>query len=560
MAVRSVVLSGKRIITGVGALNSLSEYRYRRVAIVTGGSSMTRYGIIDRVKALFKGNGSEVFVISGIKKNPSFEEVFDGLKILNDFAPDCIVAVGGGSAIDCAKAMLLFYEFPYLNKANVLEFNSEGKIPKERKCGLICIPSTSGTGSEVTRGAVITDTEQKLKVPIMTDCLRPDVAILDPEVTLTMPSNIVAETGLDALTHAIESHTNKKLDDFDAALSMAAIAGIMKYLPASYHEGTLEAREKVHNYQAMAGISFANVGLGMVHGMAHSFGAAFNMGHGLTNAGYRKYYEPLLGSIYWADYCDPYRHPEGLEVVDGKMKCLEQFDEIFEKLICPDMVAAIIVEPVQGEGGYIVPDKGFLQGLREICDKHGIMLIFDEIQTGIGRTGELYAYQTFGVKPDILTSAKALGGGIPLSAVIAKKEIMDAWPSGAHGGTFGGNPLACAAGLKTLEIIERDNLLENCRAMGDYFLGKLSELQKKYPLIGDVRGVGLMDAIEIVTPDGKPDAATCSKIKERALEKNLLLLTCGSGHNVVRFIAPLNVTKTEIDMAVAVLDEVIAGL
>lgn len=284
MAVRSVVLSGKRIITGVGALNSLSEYRYRRVAIVTGGSSMTRYGIIDRVKALFKGNGSEVFVISGIKKNPSFEEVFDGLKILNDFAPDCIVAVGGGSAIDCAKAMLLFYEFPYLNKANVLEFNSEGKIPKERKCGLICIPSTSGTGSEVTRGAVITDTEQKLKVPIMTDCLRPDVAILDPEVTLTMPSNIVAETGLDALTHAIESYTNKKLDDFDAALSMAAIAGIMKYLPASYHEGTLEAREKVHNYQAMAGISFANVGLGMVHGMAHSFGAAFNMGHGLTNA------------------------------------------------------------------------------------------------------------------------------------------------------------------------------------------------------------------------------------------------------------------------------------
>lgn len=279
-----------------------------------------------------------------------------------------------------------------------------------------------------------------------------------------------------------------------------------------------------------------------------------------SNAGYRKYYEPLLGSIYWADYCDPYRHPEGLEVVDGKMKCLEQFDEIFEKLICPDMVAAIIVEPVQGEGGYIVPDKGFLQGLREICDKHGIMLIFDEIQTGIGRTGELYAYQTFGVKPDILTSAKALGGGIPLSAVIAKKEIMDAWPSGAHGGTFGGNPLACAAGLKTLEIIERDNLLENCRAMGDYFLGKLSELQKKYPLIGDVRGVGLMDAIEIVTPDGKPDAATCSKIKERALEKNLLLLTCGSGHNVVRFIAPLNVTKTEIDMAVAVLDEVIAGL
>ena len=182
-----------------------------------------------------------------------------------------------------------------------------------------------------------------------------------------------------------------------------------------------------------------------------------------SNSAYRKYYEPLIPGIYWADYCDAYHHPEGLESENGKLKCLAQFDEIFEKLIAPEMVAAIIVEPVQGEGGYIVPDKRFLEGLRQICDKHGILLIFDEIQTGIGRTGELYAYQTFGIKPDILTSAKALGGGIPLSAVIAKKEIMDAWPAGAHGGTFGGNPLACAAGLKTLEIIERDHLLDNCK-------------------------------------------------------------------------------------------------
>lgn len=135
------------------------------------------------------------------------------------------------------------------------------------------------------------------------------------------------------------------------------------------------------------------------------------------------------------------------------------------------MVAAITAWPVQGEGGYIVPERAFLQGLRQICDAHGICLIFDEIQTGIGRTGELYAYQTFGVKHDILTSARALGGGIPLSAIIAGKEIMDAWPAGAHGGIFGGNPLACAAGLKILEIIERDHLLEHCREMGAYFAG-----------------------------------------------------------------------------------------
>ena len=259
-----------------------------------------------------------------------------------------------------------------------------------------------------------------------------------------------------------------------------------------------------------------------------------------SNSGYRKYYEPLMPAVYWADYND-----------------LEQFDAIFEKLIAPECVAAIIVEPVQGEGGYVVPKPEFLKGLRKICDDHGIMLIFDEVQTGIGRTGELYAYQTFGVKPDILTSAKALGGGVPLSAIIAKKEIMDQWPAGAHGGTFGGNPLACAAGLKTLEIIERDHLLDNCKKQGAYFLDKLKELQAKYPArIKEVRGVGLMVAMELCDEAGKPDAKLTAAIKAGALEKDLLLLTCGSDHNVVRFIAPLIVGKEEIDKAMDIIADV----
>lgn len=259
-----------------------------------------------------------------------------------------------------------------------------------------------------------------------------------------------------------------------------------------------------------------------------------------SNSGYRKYYEPLMPAVYWADYNN-----------------LEQFDAIFEKLIAPECVAAIIVEPVQGEGGYVVPKPEFLKGLRKICDDHGIMLIFDEVQTGIGRTGELYAYQTFGVKPDILTSAKALGGGVPLSAIIAKKEIMDQWPAGAHGGTFGGNPLACAAGLKTLEIIERDHLLDNCKKQGAYFLDKLKELQAKYPArIKEVRDVGLMVAMELSDEAGKPDAKLTAAIKAGALEKDLLLLTCGSDHNVVRFIAPLIVGQEEIDKAM----DIIAGV
>lgn len=279
-----------------------------------------------------------------------------------------------------------------------------------------------------------------------------------------------------------------------------------------------------------------------------------------SSSAYRKYYEPLLPSVYWADYANCYRCPFGREKGKCAMECLSQFDTIFGKLIDPECVAAIIVEPVQGEGGYIVPEKAFLEGLRKICDKHGIMLIFDEVQTGIGRTGELYAYQTFGVKPDILTSAKALGGGIPLSAVIAKKEIMDKWPAGAHGGTFGGNPLACAAALETLRIIDEDGLLDNCKKMGSYFKTRLMELKDKYPnVIGDVRGVGLMIAIEIVDEDGKPDAKVTAEIKEKALDRDVLLLTCGSDHNVVRFIAPLIITEKEIDIVIDVIDDILGG-
>ena len=277
-----------------------------------------------------------------------------------------------------------------------------------------------------------------------------------------------------------------------------------------------------------------------------------------SSSAYRKNYEPLMPAVYWADYANCHHCPFGKEECSCNMECLKQFDGIFEKLIDPECVAAIMLEPVQGEGGYIVPKPEFLKGLRKICDDHGILLIFDEVQTGIGRTGELYAYQTFGVKPDILTSAKALGGGIPLSAIIAKKEIMDQWPAGAHGGTFGGNPLACTAGLKTLEIIHRDHLLENAKKQGAYLKEGLQELQKKYPKrIGDVRGVGLMVAMELVTEDQNPDAALTAEIKEKALQKNLLLLTCGSDHNVVRFIAPLIVGKAEMDQALHILKEVL---
>lgn len=280
-----------------------------------------------------------------------------------------------------------------------------------------------------------------------------------------------------------------------------------------------------------------------------------------SSSAYRKNYEGLLPSIYFAEY--PYLYRTPYEMKDGKCpkEYFEQFENIFHTLIDPSMVAAIMMEPVQGEGGYIVPDKEFVQYVREICDKYGILLIFDEVQSGMGRTGKLFAYEHFGVKPDILTSAKGIANGFPLSAVIGKKEIMEQWPAGAHGGTFGGNPVACAAANAVLDELTDGGMLDNAAKMGDYFKEKLFALQKKYPsVIGDVRGLGLMLAMEMVHPDKTPDADITTAIRTKALEKGLLLLGCGTNHNIVRFIAPTIVTEKEIDIAINIIDECLKEL
>ena len=282
--ITKITLSGKAIVTGAGSIEFLKQLHYKKAFIVTGGSSMIKSGVIQKISDYLASSGCVCVLHSGIHMNPSIEEVLAGVSRMREEKPDLVLAAGGGSAMDAAKAMLLFYEFRQLNFDNVIEEISSGHVPSERSTGLICIPSTSGTGSEVTRGCVITDTERKLKVPIMTDCLRPDIAILDPLLPSTMPRDIAAETGMDALTHALEAYMNSRLDIFDRALCNSAISGIIRYLPSSSLEGDAESREKIHYYQAMAGIAFANVGLGMVHGMAHSFGAVFDMPHGLTNA------------------------------------------------------------------------------------------------------------------------------------------------------------------------------------------------------------------------------------------------------------------------------------
>ncbi|WP_096437043.1 aspartate aminotransferase family protein [Alteribacter populi] len=271
-----------------------------------------------------------------------------------------------------------------------------------------------------------------------------------------------------------------------------------------------------------------------------------------SSAAYRKDYEGLMPSVYYADY--PYAYHSGLLEEEEVNRCLQQLEELFKFQIAPDSVATIILEPIQGEGGYIVPPKEFLVKLRDICDQHGILLTFDEIQTGFGRTGKMFAYEHFDVKPDILTLAKGIASGFPLSALIAPKEIMEKWPAGTHGGTYGGNPISCAASLASIEILETEGL-KNAGTMGRYFKERLLEIKEEHSGIGDVRGLGLMLAMELIKEDGSPDSERLGKLRTYAQEQGVILLGCGTEKNVIRFIPPTTVTKEEIDLALSVVKE-----
>jgi 4-aminobutyrate aminotransferase len=231
---------------------------------------------------------------------------------------------------------------------------------------------------------------------------------------------------------------------------------------------------------------------------------------------------------------------------------LRRVEHILHANTTPDDVAAILIEPVLGEGGYVMPPASFIRGLRAICDKYGILLIADEVQTGFGRTGKFFAMEHYGVTADIIVAAKGLASGLPLSAVMTRQEIMQKWHAGTHGGTYGGNALACAAAVATLDVIIEERLVENAAAMGAVLKGELSELQQNNPLIGDVRGAGLMIGVELVDEAGAPNAALAKRTIAACREMGLLVITCGTYDNVVRFIPPLVVNDDQIHTAVGI--------
>jgi 4-aminobutyrate aminotransferase len=257
---------------------------------------------------------------------------------------------------------------------------------------------------------------------------------------------------------------------------------------------------------------------------------------GVTHVPYPNVYRPLFA---------------GADQGNAVLEYIENV--LFATNVPASEVAAILVEPIQGEGGYLVPPDGFLRGLRDLCDRHGILLIFDEVQSGIGRTGKMFASQHWGVYPDIMTLAKGLGSGLPIGLVVARKRHMENWKRGAHGNTYGGNPLCCAAALTTLDLVEKQ-YAANAATVGEYFKERLLGLQQRFECIGDVRGKGLMLGAELITERTarKPDPALCQRVLTRAYHNGLILLSCGA--STVRFIPPLMISRDDVDEAMEMIE------
>jgi 4-aminobutyrate aminotransferase len=262
---------------------------------------------------------------------------------------------------------------------------------------------------------------------------------------------------------------------------------------------------------------------------------------------YRAGYQPLMAGVFVAPY--PYSYRYGWNDEQTTQWCLDELEFLFLSQTAPQETAAILIEPVLGEGGYVVPAAGFLFSLRQLCDKHGIMLIIDEIQSGFGRTGKWFAQEHFNVTPDIMTVAKGIASGLPLSGVFSRLELMNKWQTGTHGGTYGGNAIACAAGVATIKAMRDENMPENAGIRGQQLMNQLLRAQLDFPVIGDVRGLGLMIGVEFRSADRKPDKVTTKAVVQACLDRKLMLLTCGTYDNVIRLIPPLVVTEKQINEA-----------
>jgi len=271
---------------------------------------------------------------------------------------------------------------------------------------------------------------------------------------------------------------------------------------------------------------------------------------------YKAGFQPFPGEVYRIPYAYCYRCSYSLKYPSCDLLCARHLEDTFQRVVAHEGVAAVIAEPVLGEGGFVAPPQDFFRTLIEICRKYGVLFIADEVQSGFGRTGALFASERYGIEPDILVTAKSIGGGLPLGAITGRAEIMDAPGPGGLGGTFAGNPVSCAAALAVLDLFERQDLNARANELGDHFQKRAREWQKRWPIIGDVRGLGAMQAIELVHSQEKREPAPeeAKHITQYCYERGVITLSAGSYGNVIRLLMPLVITDAQMDEALGVLE------
>lgn len=286
---------------------------------------------------------------------------------------------------------------------------------------------------------------------------------------------------------------------------------------------------------------------GSFHGRTHA-----TMAMTTSKTIYRAGYQPLVSGIFVAPF--PYAYYYGWDEETAVNFCIKELKRLLKTQTAPSETAAIVIEPVLGEGGYVPVPNSFMHKLREICDEHGILLVADEVQSGFGRTGKWFGIDHSGVVPDIIIMAKGLASGMPLSGIAAPRELMDKWPPGSHGGTYGGNAVSCAASVATIQTLREEALIKNSAKMGEVLMTGLRKLQEEYPELGDVRGLGLMIATEFTKENGEPWGEKAGAVTSACREIGLLLLTCGAYGNVVRWIPPLVVNQEQIQESLAIFE------
>jgi 4-aminobutyrate aminotransferase len=429
----------------------------------------------------------------------------------------------------------------------------------------------------------------KLPGPNAARAVKEDARIISPSYTRSYP--LVAKKGTGALIEDVDGNV---FLDFAAGIAVCSTghchphvveairkqAGELIHMSGTdfYYESMTTLADRLSKSAPMKGphrVYYGNSGteavecamkLARYHTKRPHIIAFYNAFHGRTMGALsltaskpqqRRRFMPLVPGVTHVPYPHSYRRPEGTDAKQYAIDCARFIeDKVFKTTVPPEECAAIILEPVQGEGGYVPAPKEFLQEIRSICDRHGIMMVCDEVQSGAGRTGKMWAVQHSGVEPDMITSAKGIASGMPLGVVITKAEVMD-WVPGSHASTFGGNPVCIASALATLDILESE-AIANAAKIGDYMKQRIQTWVDKYEIVGDVRGMGLMIGIEIVKD--KKTKALAGKERDRIVdqlcfERGVLMLGCGE--TTIRLSPPLIITKEQADIAMDVLEECI---